>query len=212
MALGSLNVEELTRNQPFCAGVVLIRNGKILVTLNNDLNGDQKNGFLRVGGVGGGQEINETIAECALREGKEELETDHVRLIPSDVTFFHDMDTGEIVQIQATDVIPPYLVQRVTSRTPDQPYKPGLPFGPYLYFGIYLCASSEIDLLPGDDVDALLDVPLDKWDLLLEKPALASLLEHEFDLYEQRVLNRDIRVVVPENESFITVVKLMKQV
>jgi 8-oxo-dGTP pyrophosphatase MutT (NUDIX family) len=211
MTLTSIDVEEVTRNQPFCAGVVLIRNDKILVTLNNDLPEKQQGIFLRVGGVGGGQEIGETIVECALREAKEELETDLVRLISSDVTFFHDMDTDEIVQIHAADPIAPYLLQRVTSRTPDKPYKAGLPFGPYLYFGIYLCETSESHLRPGDDVDALLDVPLGKWDFLLDQPTLASLLENGFILYEQRELNRNTQLVVPENESFLTVVKLMKR-
>jgi hypothetical protein len=49
----TFNIEELTRDQPFCAGVILLFDKHIVVNLNNDV--DANNNILRIGAVGGGQ-------------------------------------------------------------------------------------------------------------------------------------------------------------
>lgn len=127
------NIEKLTQGQPFCAGVVLVRDGKVAVTLNEDgLPHAAPAGMLRIGGVGGGQEPGETLPECALREAKEELGTERVTLKDAGKTFIHDMDTEEIAAIRCSDRIAPFLLQRRTSPNPHRPYKPGLPTGPYM--------------------------------------------------------------------------------
>jgi 8-oxo-dGTP pyrophosphatase MutT (NUDIX family) len=208
----AMNIEELTRNQPFCAGVIITQDNTILVTLNNDLSDDMKEQFIRVGGVGGGQEINETIAECALREAIEELDTHRVHLQSSSTTFFHNLDTNDICMIKCSDKIAPFLLQRRTRFNPNTPYKPGLPIGPYIYYGLYLGSTTEINLKPGDDVDGLLFVPFSEWDNLLGQPTLSSVLENHCKLIEAKKINRSIKLFVPENESFRTVMKLIKSI
>ena len=66
-----LDVAALTEGQPFCAGVVLMVDGRLVLTLNHDhLPAALSGTALRVGGVGGGQEAGETIRECAMREAR----------------------------------------------------------------------------------------------------------------------------------------------
>ena len=66
------NVELITKDQPFCAGVILFQDQNLVITLNTDglpasLEGS---GALRIGAIGGGQEAGELIWQCALREDK----------------------------------------------------------------------------------------------------------------------------------------------
>lgn len=70
-----LHIEVLTFNQPFCAGVILAREDRVVMTLNSDMDaGDgqaaMSDQVLRIGGVGGGQEPGETMPACALREAR----------------------------------------------------------------------------------------------------------------------------------------------
>ncbi|MEF3301893.1 NUDIX domain-containing protein [Paenibacillus sp. GYB003] len=211
--LRTLDVEAWTANEPFCAGVVWVRDGKVAVTLNPDgIPAELGSDVLRIGGVGGGQEPGETIAECALREAKEELGSGNVRLRSSGETYFHDIDTGEISRIRCTDRTAPFLLQRQTSKTPDRPYKPGLPFGPYVYFGIYIGEADEARINPDDDVAGLLFVPIERWELLLrETVTVGAVLDAGADLLEAAPIPRQTRLWMPDNESMRTVVRLWKR-
>jgi hypothetical protein len=61
-----LDLEHLTSGQPFCAGVVVVERGRLLVTIAAaDL---ETSPVWRVGGVGGGQESGETILQCAVAQ------------------------------------------------------------------------------------------------------------------------------------------------
>ncbi|MBO0793798.1 MAG: NUDIX hydrolase, partial [Ktedonobacteraceae bacterium] len=117
-----LNVRHVTNNQPFFAGVILLEEGNLVATLNMDglPSALMKNPAWRVGGVGGGQKAGETIWECALREAYEELCTE-VTLRPSQVTYFHDIDTGKITSITCDDPIAPFLLERQSNLFPYGP-------------------------------------------------------------------------------------------
>ena len=205
-----LFIERLTSKQPFCAGVLIMHKGRILVTLNDDgLPADKSSNFYRIGGVGGGQEPSETILQCALREAQEEI-SGAVELIPSPVSYLHDMDIGAIECASIADACPPFLLQRVTNRTPDTPYKPGLPIGPYIYFAIYLaCVKNWDTVAPGDDVCGLISVLPDEWAILDQQPTIRQLEAMGVRVWRNSGLRPDFRVWLPENESFRTVVELL---
>jgi 8-oxo-dGTP pyrophosphatase MutT (NUDIX family) len=200
----------MTDHQPFCAGVVWVRDGKVAITLNTDGIPEALEGrVMRVGGVGGGQEPGETIAECALREAQEELGNLNVRLLSSPVTFFHNMDTDEVVQVPCIDETPPLLLQRKTNGNPDVPYKPGLPTGPYVYFGLYSAETDEARINPEDDVAAILFVPVERWPILEQGATLGQMVELGSELLERAPIPREMRLWVPENESMRTVMRLL---
>ncbi|BFH12995.1 GNAT family N-acetyltransferase [Paenibacillus melissococcoides] len=212
-----LQIEALTFNQPFCAGVILEREGRVVMTLNADMDaGDgqaaNSDRVLRIGGIGGGQEPGETMPACALREAREELAAERVRLKSSPVTYFHDMDTGDIRTITVRDELAPFLLQRAANPAPDQPYKPGLPVGPYIYYGIYAAEADESEpLAPGDDVAALLSIPIGGWDVIEQGVTLSEALAHGCAVTEAVPLPRDTRLHVPESESMRMIMRLYPQ-
>src|SRR5262249_25476858 len=160
-----LDVTAQATDAPFCAGVIVSRGGSLLVTLNRDgLPPELENNTWRVGGVGGGQELGETIVECAIREAQEELSTP-VTLRSSPVTYFQGLDTGECQRISGTERCAPLLLQRKRSPTPERPFLPGLPTGLHICFGLYLAAEVPTNMLPGDDVMALLFLPFECWSM-----------------------------------------------
>ncbi|MBO0995016.1 NUDIX hydrolase [Bacillus sp. SD088] len=156
-----VNIKKITNQQPFCAGVIITKGDKFLLTLNTDgLLKDLKGVALRVGGVGGGQEPGENILECAIREAKEEIGVD-VEIIPSESTYFHNIDENKIEEIDVEDEISPLLFERVKNSRPTIPYKKGLPIGPYIYFGLYEAKLNDWNMIKaGDDVQELLLLPI----------------------------------------------------
>lgn len=208
--LQTIDVEALTTNQPFCAGVVWIRDGKVAITLNPDgIPAELGEGVLRIGGVGGGQEPGETLLECALREAQEELGNTNVSIVSANETYFHNMDTDEIVRVRCTDDPAPFLLQRRTSKHPDKPYKPGLPYGPYVYFGLYIGEADEARMNPDDDVAGLLFVPIAKWPMLQNGPVtLGRMLDAGADLLEAYAIPRQTRLWMPDDESLLTIMRL----
>lgn len=212
-----LHIESLTFNQPFCAGVFLVREERVVMTLNADM--DARDGMaamsdrvLRIGGVGGGQEPEETMPACALREAREELATERVRLKSSPLTYFHDVDTGEIRRVAVRDELAPFLLQRATNPTPEQPYKPGLPVGPYIYYGIYAAEADESEpLAPGDDVGALLSIPIGSWEEIEQGLPLSEALARGCAITEAVPLNRNTWLHVPDSESMRILMRLYPQ-
>ncbi|MEQ2528410.1 NUDIX domain-containing protein [Bacillaceae bacterium CLA-AA-H227] len=207
------NIAEITNNQPFCAGVLITKGDKILITLNPDGLPDELEGLAwRVGAVGGGQEPNETILECAIREAKEEISVD-VRIESSPITFFHDLDQKTVEKIQVNDEIAPYLLERVTNPFPDKPYRAGLPVGPYIYFAIYLAnVENWEEVKAGDDVQGLLLVPPTEWDSLNRGKTIAELKTKGVEIVHLCNPDESKKVWIPENESLTTVCRLLLQV
>ncbi|HLZ57121.1 MAG TPA: NUDIX domain-containing protein [Ktedonosporobacter sp.] len=212
--LKQLHVLHITKNQPFCAGIVLTQQGRLALTLNTDglpatLDKEQ---VWRVGGVGGGQEANETIWECATREAREELSCE-VQLLSSPTTYFHDIDTGEVYEVPCQDTPAPFLLECQSNFFPYTPYKPGLPTGPYTYFGLFLAQLTDpaAVLQPGDDVVGLLLIEPEQWPLLLQQPTLESMLQHGAQIIERTStpLSPHKQLWVPPDESFRTVVPLL---
>jgi 8-oxo-dGTP pyrophosphatase MutT (NUDIX family) len=195
--------------------VIILHQNRLALTLNSDgVPATRTNGQVwRVGGVGGGQEVGETIWECALREAREELSAD-VQLIPSPITYFHDIDTGEIYPVHCSDTLAPFLLERLSNFYPYTPYRPGLPTGPYTYFALFLAQLAEADGAapqPGDDVAGLLFIPLEQWPLLLQQPTLEHMLRHEAQLIAPTPLPPDGQLWIPADESFRTVIPLLLQ-
>lgn len=189
----------------------MFKGDKIITTLNTDGLPDQYNNVLRVGAVGGGQEPGESIVECAIREATEELSINehNIELIHSKVTYFNDMDTGEVLNIKCLDKIAPFLIQRQTNPNLKIPYKHGLPVGQYIYYTMYLGRISDKNIFPGDDVRGLLLVPLDQWEAINQ-----SLLEDvlgNYDLIEGKEINRKTKLYVRTDESFNTVIPLLRK-
>lgn len=207
-----VNIEELTSNQPFCAGVILFKKDKIITTLNTDgLPNQWENNVLRIGAVGGGQEPGESIVECAIREAAEELSVNesNIELNHSKVTYFNDMDTGEVKEIKSEDKIAPFLFQRQINIHPQTPYKPGLPVGQHIFFSLYIGRILNEDIFPGDDVEGLLLVPLDQWEKLHHSLLEDVLGNHE--LIERKEINRKTKLYVPTNESFNMAIPLIRK-
>jgi len=210
--LEHINVRHLTTNQPFCAGVVLLQGGKLVVTLNAELatgaNKERHTTTYRIGGVGGGQEPGETIWECATREAYEELGTD-VHLHPSPVTYFHDRDDGETYKVSCADPISPFLLERQSNLYPYTPFKPGLPSGQYTYFSIFLAEVGKPITHPGD-VEGLLFIPLNLWLLLQQNVTLEKLLQQGATLIERHTLTRTSQLCIHPWESFNIIVSLLQ--
>jgi 8-oxo-dGTP pyrophosphatase MutT (NUDIX family) len=70
-----IEVRRLTSGRPFCAGVLVVRDGGLLAAFSAaGVDASQVSGAeWFAGGVGGGQEPGEDIWDCALREAREEL-------------------------------------------------------------------------------------------------------------------------------------------
>lgn len=208
--VNAVDVLASTTNQPFCAGVILCHEDRILVTLNTDgLPASLRGSALRVGGVGGGQESGETIRECALREAREELDISAIHLVHAPLTYVHDIDTGELVQKPCCDDIAPFLFERKRSLSPDIPYRTGLPTGPYVYFGLFFAQPEEPVEHPGDDVKGLLWLPIDHWQLLEQQPSLEEILSKGAILLEAEPLPRTTSLWMHPDESMRTVATLL---
>ncbi|MBP3039554.1 NUDIX domain-containing protein [Bacillaceae bacterium Marseille-Q3522] len=204
------NISELTANQPFCAGVILTKGEKILVTLNSDGLPDELEGrSLRIGGVGGGQEPDETIRECAAREAKEELSV-AADIHSSPRTFFHDLDKKRVEEIEVRDDIKPFLFERVTNPYPEKPYQEGLPTGSHIYFALYLARVDNWgEMKAGDDVQGLLLVPLSKWDLLEKECTIMELQRNGGEIIHSQNLDKRKTLWLPADESYTIVRKLL---
>jgi 8-oxo-dGTP pyrophosphatase MutT (NUDIX family) len=159
-----VEVRRLTSGRPFCAGVLVVRDGSLLAVLSaGGVDAAQASGAdWFVGGVGGGQEPGEDVWDCALREAREELGVP-VRLVSSSRTYLHDIDNDELWESRSQEQPAPFIVQRVRNADAVTPFKPGLPAGPYTYFCMFLAELVDEDPVfrPDDpDIGALVWLPL----------------------------------------------------
>ncbi|WP_205328556.1 NUDIX domain-containing protein [Glycomyces sp. YM15] len=176
---GTVEVRRLTGGRPFCAGVLLVRDGKVLATLNADgVDAVDASGTdWHVGGVGGGQEPGEDVWDCALREAREELGVP-VRLVPPERTYLHDIDSDELREVRTGDVPAPFILQRFRNEDPITPYRPDLPAGPFTYFCMFVAEFVEepTGLTPDDpDIAALVWLPLNAGSLIAAGATFADL-------------------------------------
>jgi len=148
-------------HEPFCAGVVLLHEGRLALTLNVDhLPAAVERPALRVGGVGGGQAPGESVWDCAYREALEELGVP-VHLVPADETWLVDIElSGDARRVDTGDGIAPLLVTREERPNPDVAFAGGLPTGPVLWTATFLATAEEAPR-PGD-VAGLLLLPPDR--------------------------------------------------
>jgi ADP-ribose pyrophosphatase YjhB (NUDIX family) len=206
-----LHLAELTRGQPFCAGLLLVHRGRLVLTLNDDhVAPGVPRPAVRVGAVGGGQEPGETIWECALREAHEEVSAG-VDLVPAPFTRFFDWEEREPRVVEhVEDELAPLVVHRWERPNPDVPYKPGLPVGPYLYGADFLARAGEaIELRPGDDLAGLLLVPLDAWAAIETEPTLDEAIGAGIDVIAARDLPGELRLWVHPHEGLPVVRPLL---
>jgi 8-oxo-dGTP pyrophosphatase MutT (NUDIX family) len=176
---GVVAVRRLTAERPFCAGVLLVRDGKVLTTFSADgVDAVDASGTdWYVGGVGGGQEPGEDPWECALREAREELGVP-VRLVPASRTYLHDIESDTLREARTDDAPAPYIVHRSRNPDPAKPFRPDLPFGPFTYFCMFLAEFiEEPDAFEPDDPDiaALVWMPLRTGALFGEGTTFADL-------------------------------------
>jgi 8-oxo-dGTP pyrophosphatase MutT (NUDIX family) len=160
-------------HEPFCAGVVLLHDGRLVPTLNDDhVPSTVERPALRVGGVGGGQAAGESVWDCAYREALEELSVP-VHLVPAAETWLVDADGGGDAQrIETGEGIAPLLVTREERSNPDVPFADGLPAGPVLWTVTFLATAEEAPR-PGD-VAGLLLLPPDRLAELDRSPTVAD--------------------------------------
>ncbi|MBE3561761.1 MAG: NUDIX hydrolase [Ktedonobacteraceae bacterium] len=206
----TLHVWHITHNQPFCAGVILLHNGCLVVTLNSDGLPPARKETWRIGGIGGSQRAGETIWDCARREAREALCTDII-LTSSLITYFHDIDTGKTTEVSCMDNIAPFLLERQSNLLPYTPYRPGLPAGPHTYFGLFFAQSEHerTPIQPGAGIAGLLFVPLKRWSLLQQYPTLETMLQQGASIIERSPLPRSHRLWLPPGESICTVASLL---
>ncbi|MCU5237117.1 NUDIX domain-containing protein [Bacillus cereus] len=205
------NINALTNNQPFCAGVILIKNKKVVTTLNTDGLPEQNKHLYRVGAVGGGQEPGEKVLDCALREAFEETST-IFNLLNSPITYLYDMDNIKLQKIKCVDNIAPFFIEFKRNTKPYKPYKKELPTGPYTYFVMYLAVSSTYNLCPNDDVEGLLMCPIHQWKAIEKGITLTEALGLGCDLIEnyKNSIDRNRRLWVNPDESMRKITKLLK--
>lgn len=161
---GTVEFRRLTAGRPFCGGVLLVRDGKVLTTFAADgVDAVDASGTdWYVGGVGGGMEPGEDPWACALREAREELGVP-VRLVPATRTFLHDIETDELRESRTDDAPAPFIVHRSPNPDPNKPFRPDLPSGPYTYFCMFLAEfiGEPTAFAPEDpDIAALVWMPL----------------------------------------------------
>ena len=146
-----MNVAAL-RDRPFCAGVLSVREGRVLLSAYEETEWDGKR--IPLGATaGGGQEPGEGPEECARRETLEEVGTE-AELEHASVTY---VEVSSEIELRELEPPAPLLV-RAYSRATAEPFRPELPAGRDVHFVVYrarLLAEPRPIAVP-----ALLDVPL----------------------------------------------------
>jgi 8-oxo-dGTP pyrophosphatase MutT (NUDIX family) len=197
-----LDIFATTQGQPFCAGVVLLVDGRLVLTLNRD---QAPKGALRVGGIGGGQEPQETIWECAELEALEEVGCE-VRLVRSPRTYLRELPAGEPRPARCRDQIAPLLFEWA-ERADPAPYRPGLPSGNRLYGAIFLARASSQELRPAD-VEGLLVMPPTLWHLVDRRATIREAVDAGAFIMEREPFEPDVHLWAFPEESMRAVCDL----
>lgn len=202
-----VSVLDVTTGAPFTAGVLVLAGDNVVLTLNRDhLPPELEEGaWLRVGGVGGGQEPGETIAECALREAEEELGT-AVELVGSPVTYRAD-DDG-LKRVRATDPVAPLLLTR-TVRSDPRPFAPGLPSGRDLYGAIFLGRVRGEPRPDERELAGLLLLPRDRWGVLEGRPRVDEVVAAGATIVEAEPLADRARLWLHPEEQWGLLLELL---
>jgi 8-oxo-dGTP pyrophosphatase MutT (NUDIX family) len=137
-AMQALELEQYVQqnNAPFCAGVVVLDQGKLLLGLSKKKRWRADHGhgcIIPVTWIGGSQEPGESLRECAAREAREELGCE-VSLQHSRRTFCAHAGTLHGTITEASTCAPVLIDMYPGSTTA---YAPGLPVGPVIYVAIY---------------------------------------------------------------------------
>ncbi|MBX9877111.1 MAG: NUDIX hydrolase [Candidatus Obscuribacterales bacterium] len=98
--------------EPMCAGVIISKGKKLLFSLGDENRWREVNGVLQIplGGIGGGQEIDESFIDCALREAAEAIGCT-VSLLHSPVTYMQD-ELGYISEARLEELPAPLFYHR----------------------------------------------------------------------------------------------------
>ena len=196
-------------HEPFCAGVVLLDGDRLVLTLNDDhVPADVPAPALRAGGVGGGQEVGETIWDTAAREALEEVGVP-VELVPAPATWLVE-EGGDPRPIACGPGIPPLLVERWERALPDVPFEDGLPTGPYDHVVTFL-ANPTGPLEPGD-VRALLLLPVAELAALERTPTVAEVQRAGGEIIAADEPDPETRVWLHPRETIRVVVPLLAKV
>jgi 8-oxo-dGTP pyrophosphatase MutT (NUDIX family) len=202
-----VSILDVTTGAPFTAGVLVLADDRLVLTLNRDhlpfgLDGGA---WLRVGGVGGGQERGETVVQCALREAEEELGTP-VELVGSPITY--SANGVGLKRVRATDAVAPLLLAH-TVRSDPRPFAPGLPSGRDLYGAIFLGRMRREPRPCKDEVAGLLLLPRDRWSLLEGKPRIDEVIATGAAIVETEPLAGDARLWVHPEEQWGLLLELL---
>jgi 8-oxo-dGTP pyrophosphatase MutT (NUDIX family) len=201
-----LELAELTRGQPFCAGVVLWHRRRMVFALAKPSRwAPAADGWtgIDVMCVGGGQEVGETVEECARREALEETGRP-VLLRSAARTRWRGLD-GTVSEVRLADPIAPLAVELRPG--PRSAYRPGLPTGPVLYVVHYLADLLDAPV-PGD-VPALIEVPVGVAPGLRSRLTVREALDRGVVLHERQPVPREAVLVTPPNSpewSFVGMV------
>ncbi|WP_411501454.1 NUDIX domain-containing protein [Bacillus thuringiensis] len=208
----SFSIDALTSNQPFCAGVILVKDKKVVTTLNSDGLPDGNQQLYRVGAVGGGQEPGEIVTDCALREAREETGAVY-DLLNSPITYLYDMDNKKFKKIKCEDKIAPFFIEFKRNPKPYKPYKNGLPIGPYTYFVMYIASSLTEDIYPSDDVEGLLVCPISQWGKLEKEITLTQAISLGCNLIERHTdpIDKNKKIWMDPDESMRKVARLLEK-
>jgi 8-oxo-dGTP pyrophosphatase MutT (NUDIX family) len=201
-----LDVAALTAGQPFCAGVVLVVDGRLVLTLNRDhLPADLEGSHVRVGGVGGGQEPGETIWDCARREAMEEVGCE-VKLVRSPRTYLRQLPDGDLRPARCRDELAPLLFEWA-DRADPAPYAAGLPAGPRLYGAIFLARAAARELRPVD-VEGLLLLATSDWSLIDRGATVRDARDAGVSIVERAPIAPELRLWSYPEESMRAVAEL----
>jgi 8-oxo-dGTP pyrophosphatase MutT (NUDIX family) len=196
--VATLDLAALT-HEPFCAGVVVLVGGRLVLTLNDDhVPADVPRPALRVGGVGGGQEPGENVWECAYREAYEELSVP-VQLLPAHETWLVDEEDGTPRAVDPGEGIAPLLVTRAERPNPDVPFADGLPTGPVQWTATFLAFAEDVPR-PGD-VEGLLLLAPDRLAALEATPTVGEVRAAGAEIVPRGELDELTRLWLHPNET-----------
>lgn len=188
--------------EPMCAGVIISKGKKLLFSLSDKNRWRKTKGILQIplGGIGGGQQIDESFIDCALREAEEEIGCT-VSLLHSPVTYMQD-EIGYISEARLEELPAPLFYHR-KKRKSDEPYSDGMPAGPVLHIANF--RARAIGQPEPKDVPGIIYVNPKSLAALQEGVAIKDLAGLEATITLREQISQDaILIVDPDShEEFI---------